>query len=506
LGSCAFVATRAVTGETGDGTRCSPFEFGPHDNLAAHSLFEALMNLLADRVFSQRTTARRSIGVSDPKSSVANRDLIAAAQEAAGEVRRKAASQTPMVAVAHPLSVDAIVGLTAAIVGDYSVCFLDPSVADERRRQIMDALQPDVVMDDHGIRAVGAQANPAARAHEPGYVAMSSGSTGGVPKAVLSSWNAIAAFVPFGAEALEVDQDSSWAEVSHLAYDMAITNVLVGLASGCAIHVSPALSDRLRPLRFVERVQATHLRLAPRFVDLAVNERHVTDTTTLRVWGSGGDRLLVSQARQIFGLGVPVIVNTYGTSETAGFASSARLDDGDTLTATHGSVTIGVGRVGSWSTRVVQQGDESMLAIEAPHLPSGVLFGSPTDDYPRWNGQEMVTGDLGTKVAGSLYCLGRAGRRVKRNATFVNLDQIDATIRGVQGVASFTVVSPAGELLSLVEMQVDEVDQLRGSLPALLSPDLLPDRLVPVARLPRLGNGKVDHVAARSLAEFKSDV
>jgi acyl-coenzyme A synthetase/AMP-(fatty) acid ligase len=410
-----------------------------------------------------------------------------------------------MVAVALPLSVDAIVGLTAAIVGDYSVCFLDPAAADDRRIQIMDALKPDVVMDVDGIRAVGVQPNPATPTLEPGYVAMSSGSTGGVPKAVLSSWNTIAAFVPFGAEALELDHEASWAEVSHLAYDMAMTNVLVGLASGCAIHVSAALADRLRPLRFVERVQATHLRLAPRFVDLAVNERHAAGATTLRVWGSGGDRLLVSQAQQIFGLGIPVVVNTYGTSETAGFSSSARLEDSDAPAAVHGSVTIGLGRVGSWSTRVVQQGEDSMLAIGAPHLPSGFLFGSSADDYPRWNGQETLTGDLGANVAGNLYCLGRAGRRVKRNATFVNLDQIDATIRGMKGVASFTVVTPAGELLSLVEMQVEEVDQLRGSLPALLTPDLLPDRLVPVVRLPRLGNGKVDHVAARSLAEFKGD-
>ena len=47
------------------------------------------------------------------------------------------------------------------------------------------------------------------------------------PKGVLSPWSTIAAFAPFGADAFELDRDSAWAEISHLSYDMAMTNLLV---------------------------------------------------------------------------------------------------------------------------------------------------------------------------------------------------------------------------------------------------------------------------------------
>ena len=122
---------------------------------------------------------------------------------------------------------------------------------------------------------------------------------------------------------LELDEGAAWAEVSHLSYDLAMTNLLIALATGCSIHVSSSLGDRLRPLGFTEKVGATHLRVAPRFIDLAANERPGAAARSLRVWGSGGDRLSAAAARQVFDLGVPTVVNTYGTSETVGFASAA---------------------------------------------------------------------------------------------------------------------------------------------------------------------------------------
>ena len=75
----------------------------------------------------------------------------------------------------------------------------------------------------------------------------------------------------------------------------------------------------------------------------------------------------------------------------------------------HGTVTIGRGLVGPWSTRLHERGPDSMLGIESPHLPDGYLFGRAPGDYPRWEGADRVlTGDLGAQLDGHLYCL--AGR------------------------------------------------------------------------------------------------
>lgn len=427
--------------------------------------------------------------------------MLTAAAEVGRTFRSLTGSASPMVVVELPVSVDAVVILLAATLSEFSVCFLDPASPLQRRAAVHEALAPDLLVDSKGRHVLARARDSGRRDDECGYVAMSSGSTGGPPKGVLSTWSALAAFAPDGAAALELDADAAWAETSHPAFDMAMTNLVLALASGSAIHVSSALSDRLRPLRFLDRVGATHVRLGARFIDLACSEKRPAPHT-MRVWGSGGDRLLAGQARGVFALGVPTVINTYGTSETAGFTSAFRLAATDTVPTLHDTVTIGGGRVGAWSADVVRDGDRDVLSIHGKHLPSGYLFGAGQDDYPRWlPGGSVLTGDTGARVGGDLYCLGRSGRRVKRHGLFVDLDQVDASIRGAGDWMSFTVLREDGCLVSLVETTQAGIEQLRGVLPSVLRPDVLPDLLQPLPVLPRLENGKVDQAAAAMLAD-----
>jgi non-ribosomal peptide synthetase component F len=457
------------------------------------------VNPLAERILSVRTRPRSDSVIADRRTSVGPDGLVEAASELRGALVAVAGVPQPLVAVALPLSADAVVALVAAILGDLSVCFVDPSAPEEHRRSLLQALHPDVVLDRSGIRTVASSS--AGDSREAGYVAMSSGSTGGGPKGVLSAWSGIDAFVPHGAAALDLDASSVWAEVSHLSYDLAMTNLLVALAAGASVQVSSSLGDRLRPLGFCARVGATHLRLAPRFIDLAAAERVDAAPPSLRVWGSGGDRLAATDAQRVFDLGVATVVNTYGTSETIGFASAARFDAGDDLLAVHGAVGIGHGEVGAWRTSLAGA-DGAMLTIESPHLPGGYLFGSPNGEFPRWDAPERVlTGDLGARRGEELFCLGRAGRRVKRSASFVDLDALDAEVKHAFGVTTFTVATPAGDLVSLVEGAGNGLDDLRHGLPTVLRPDSVPDVLLPVAQLPRLGNGKIDQAIALGLIE-----
>jgi non-ribosomal peptide synthetase component F len=462
------------------------------------------MNPLAELIRSVRSSPSANATTSDRRSSLNNADLLAQAGEAAAAAREESGRSTPTVAVVLPLSTEAVVWLLAAIDGDFSLCFLDPAAPESRRTSVLQAMGPDVVVDATGLRRASWDRR-SSRASAPGYVAMSSGTTGGGPKGVLSSWANIAAFTPHGAEALELDVSATWGEVSHPSYDLAMTNLLIALAAGCSIHVSSSLGDRLRPLGFTEKAGATHLRLAPRFIDLAVSEGRGVGTSSLRVWGSGGDRLPADSARQVFDLGIPALVNTYGTSETIGFASFARVTS-DELQEVRGTVTIGKGSVGPWRAGLREVGTDSMLAIESAHLPSGYLFGGAPDGYPRWEAAgHVLTGDLGQRVGDDLYCLGRLGRRVKRSASFVDLDEIDATVRESSSLTSFTVATSSGDLVSLVEGSGSVVDELRRLLPTRLRPDLLPDLLVPVRQLPRLGNGKIDQAGSQRLAEAVPD-
>lgn len=458
-----------------------------------------LVNPLAEQVL--RVRGADTGGVADSKTVLSDVALIAAATSVAGALRALTPGPRPVVAVVQPLSVGLVVQVVAAILGDHTLCVIDPALAPERQAAVLAAVRPSVVVGTDGAPVVQPDigASGQDQEHPAGYFAMSSGSTGGPPKGVLVPWATLGAWAPHGADALELDAGSVWVENSHLGYDMAMTNLVLALAAGAAIHVSGSLSDRLRPLRFVGRVAGTHLRMAPRFVDLAVNEA-VPAPPSLRVWGSGGDRLLASTFDQLVSLGVPLVVNTYGTSESAGFASFARLPAGVAPEVLDGNVTIGHGTVGDWSVDV--SGEDELLAVGSPLLPSRYAFGGVGDGFPRWTSPErLVTGDLGARTGSALFCLGRTGRRVKRHGSFVDLDVVDASIRAATGASTYTLVTRSGVLCTLLEADPAAVEVVGESLRGTLAPDVLPDRLHAVSALPRLGNGKVDLVAVAALAE-----
>lgn len=454
----------------------------------------------------------RAPRVSDRRDERTLGEILRNAEDLAGRIAAAAVRDRPVVLARVPATIEAVELLLAAVVGDFAICFVDPSAPAERADAILAGLDPDVVAGSGELtsRHPDGEGVPAS-----GYVATSSGTTGGGPKGVLSSWTCMAEFVPHGATALGLGPGDCLAEPSHPAYDLSMTNWLLALASGASLAVSHALTDRVRPLAFAGRAGATHVRLAPRFIDLARAERERSaPPLSLRVWGSGGDRLSHRQAESVFGLGVPTLVNTYGTSETAGFASAATFDDVRAVTSRHGSVSIGTGRVGPWRTALVEERRDDrttgMLAISAPHLTTGYLMGGgagvggePT--YPRWEADRVVTGDLGCASGDELFCLGRSGRLVKRSGIFVNLDDVDRVLRERCGVDTMTVAIRSGELVTLVApasaSASADMEGLRQGLAAHVSPDSRPDVLIPVARVPRLANGKSDHAQAVRMAE-----
>jgi acyl-CoA synthetase (AMP-forming)/AMP-acid ligase II len=460
------------------------------------------MNPLAEQIRAAASRARDSV-VADRRTAVSLADAVRRAEDVAAAVLRVSARRDPVVAVELRSSVDAVVHVLGAVLGDYTLCLVDPAGGAPRRDAVLAAVDPDVRVDSHGI-------GPLRRRHpgrwSGGYVAMSSGSTGGAPKGVLSTWACLADFVPHGAGVLQLDSSACWAEPSHPAYDLAMTNWLMVLATGASLHVSGSLADRLRPLGMAARVGATHVRLAPRFIELATSEHQRGTTAPLRVWGSGGDRLSPRQARKVFGLGVPTLVNTYGSSETAGFASAATITQRDTPVAVHGALTVGAGSLGGWAVEAMVETidgqPQELLAVRSPHLAGQYLFGGEEQQYPRWEPDRLVTGDLGTWAGGELFCLGRAGRLVKRSASFVNLDEVDVTLRSHRGLATYTVVTRAGALVTLVEGQTQQqLTDVRAGLTSLLAPEVVPDALVPVAKLPLLHNGKADQAGALAIAE-----
>ncbi|GAA1438430.1 hypothetical protein GCM10009641_43620 [Mycobacterium cookii] len=458
------------------------------------------MGALAERLRAVAARAGGSV-VADVRVSLTLPDLVRRADEVAREVDRAVTGPRPVVAVVLPSSVDSVVQLAAAVLGGHTVCFLD-TAGGARTAAVLAALAPDLVVDRTGLHPHRARGAPRRDPGAAGYVAMSSGTTGSAPKGVLTSWACLADFAPHGAAALDVDASARWGEPTHPSYDLALTNWVLALAAGASLHVSGSLADRVRPLAFLARRGATHVRLAPGYADLAAAEAGRGTPCSVRVWGSGGDRLTRAQAVTVLGLGPATLVNTYGTSETAGFASAAAYASVEELRSRDGSVGIGPGALGPWRVALVPDGVGSdVMAVHSPHVGAGYLFGGGGQDYPRWEQGRVVTGDLGVADGGVLFCLGRVGRLVKRSASFVNLDDVDAVVRDLRGVASFTVATRDGSLVTLVEGEGQTMAAVREQLATRVAPSVLPDVLLAVATLPRLGNGKTDQAGAVRIAE-----
>ena len=462
------------------------------------------MTALAELVRSSAARGTSSV-IADARTSLTLPEALRLAEDAAHEVARAASRPQPVVAVVLPASAAAVTQLLAAVLGGHTVCFLDPA-NEVRANAVLDALDPDVVVDATGTRPRPPSSGPRREVvGAPGYVAMSSGTTGVGVKGVLTTWGCLADFLPHGTAALDLDHADRWAEPNHPSYDLAVTNWMLALAAGASLHVSGSLVDRVRPLAFVAKREATHVRLAPGYIDLAATEALRGTPCGVRVWGSGGDRLTLAQATQALDLGVTTLVNTYGTSETAGFASTAAYTSVDELRAVDGSVSVGRGRLGPWRVGLVTEdvwgtGSE-VIAVHSPHVGAGYLFGGGGQDYPRWEQGRVVTGDLGLLADGDLFCLGRVGRLVKRRAGLVNLDDVDTALRDLRGIASYTVATRGGSLVTLIEGAAEPLGAVREDLAARVAPGVLPDRLVPVSALPRLGNGKTDHAGALGIAE-----
>jgi non-ribosomal peptide synthetase component F len=455
------------------------------------------VNPLGERILSQAAAGHGNL-VADRAGSLDRSGLAGVLASDARQLRLAGRREAPVVAAMLPLGAVLVRTLLACVVHDLSLVIIDPAAPEARRASVLEGVQPDVVVTAHGLTGAGPRAESPLHGRPPGYVAVSSGSTGGAAKGVLSQWGNVDQFVRAGAESLHLDAGAVWAEPTHLSYDMPMTNVLVALAAGAGVRLGSAV-DALRPLRFIGQVAATHVRLAPRSVELVGAERRAAPHS-LRVWACGGDRLKVGHVLTLHDLGVPRVVNTYGTSETIGFASSADFRPGDAVPEEYGSATVGTGSVGQWSLGSTDVDGDSMLTVRAPWLPTGYAFGTGRDGYPRWLEPGVVlTGDLGVELGGRFYCLGRAGRRVKRSGLFVDLDEVDATIEAAVGHPTHTVLARGGELVTLVEGRPS--GDLKAALAAVLAPERLPDRFVPVGGLPRLGNGKVDLRGARLIAE-----
>ncbi|MCB9546536.1 MAG: AMP-binding protein [Myxococcales bacterium] len=404
---------------------------------------------------------------------------------------------------------------------------LDPAWPPARLAAVAGVLRPAALLvdpaipaDDPRVAAVGVapisldsledlseRAGPAPAGGGPATVFFTSGSTG-QPKGILGRPGAIAHFIAWEQALLGAGPGLRVSALAPPTFDASLRDALLPLSVGGTVCVPPdrgALADPARLAAWLAEARVEVVHTVPTVFRglLALPD---LDLPALRAVLLAGEALRPADAARFlarFGEGV-ALYNLYGPTETTMIKLCHRVTPAD---AEAESVPLGRPLPGATvqvldpAGRPRPPGRPGEIVITTPHCALGYLgdadagaFGVDADGTPTYR-----TGDLGVlRADGVLEFRGRRDHQVKLRGVRVELEEVEAALAGAPGV-----VEAAAGLRDAVDGEPRLVAWIVGSvspglwahLEATLPAALWPARLVTLASLPRLLNGKIDRAA-----------
>jgi amino acid adenylation domain-containing protein len=404
---------------------------------------------------------------------------------------------------------------------------LDPAYPPEQLRAMVAAAEPRVILTGGTVGAAFAGAPnlvdldaldlgtglpfdpPADRdADALAYLMFTSGSTGRA-KGVLVTHRAVVNLVH--APTLAIAANDVVAQMSNLSFDGATYEIWGALLNGARLEIID------RDTMLVPRALAAALRerrISVAFLTSALL-RHVAAAepaafATLRCLIAGGEVVDPAAVRAIFAHGAPQrLLNGYGPSETTTFATTYEITE-----PPHGPIPIG---------RPLRNVEAFILDAHGNAVPIGVrgqlhigglgvargYLNAPELTAQRFvphpmrsdGGRVYATGDVARFLPdGNIEFFGRADRQVKLRGYRIELDDVEAALKALPGVADAVVtVRERGAGTQQLMAYVVDTDhppraavRRRTELQAQLPAYMIPDLVVGVAAIPLTPNGKVD--------------
>ncbi|MFI8252859.1 AMP-binding protein [Streptomyces filamentosus] len=358
---------------------------------------------------------------------------------------------------------------------------------------------------------------PPAGEAEPGqeaYVLHTSGSTGR-PKGVPVDHRALRAYLGHVVERYELGPGCRMAQAADLTFDASVFEILAAWTSGATLVAAAGHSWR-SPVRFLAENAVTHLDTVPSVIAIARRMRTLAPGSLpdLR-WSMFGGEQLTYEAAAAWRAAAPgsVVENNYGPTELAGVCVNYRLPDDPALWPDTGNGTVPIGTVYPHLEEIVLgpdglPADDGELCVRGPQRFAGYV--DPADDAGRFlsgpaphgpvggrpaPGDWYRTGDRVRRQDGLLVHWGRIDRQVKLRGHRVELDEVEAAVRGRAGVREAAVVVVDSQLVATYT--TDTADGVSGNDLRAHVAALLPDYMVPVVwrqvdDLPLTQNGKLD--------------
>ena len=433
----------------------------------------------------------------------------------------------------------AIAAMLAAMDAGWTYAPLDPGWPAARLQAVADALEPEVLLTDlaleearainlrgREVRRLGLDqlaelpsASPSRAAHAgPSNIFFTSGTTGR-PKGILGRPGAVAHYVRWEASLLGLSAGVRVSALAPTSFDASLRDACLPLSLGGTVCVPPdrgvfADGERLAAWLQAARVEVVHT--VPTVLR-AMLARSVEspELPALRAVLLAGEAVRPSDVARFEAVfqGRVALYNLYGPTETTMTRLWHRLGPQDAAAT---SVPLGVPMDDTEVFIVDSAGRErgtmrpGEIVLRSPWASMGYL------DQPAETARVFVpdllgdrspvpvyrTGDLGVRRADGLIAFrGRRDLQVKVRGVRVELEEVEGALSALPGVEAAAAALREGEdgeaiLVAWVVGQVDAAS-LRSALLATLPSAAVPSRIVRVASLARLINGKVDRAALR---------
>ncbi len=464
--------------------------------------------------------------------------LLSRVRVLAAQLAQRGVTPQATVAVLLPRSSDAVVAALAVLWVGATYAPLDIDGPPERSAAWLAAMRPQLLLANADTAPVEVpvlrldtpferEAPPvpchAPAIDHPAYLLSTSGSTG-QPKGVRIGHGALAQFVVSTAPLFGIGPHDRVLQFAPLHFDASLEEIFATLCGGATLVLRDAamLDSAQAFAAAVERLGITVLDLPTAYwhaLTHALDAEAAHRLRDVRLAVIGGEAALPERvARWRALLPGPVLLNTYGPTETTIIVSSAVLSGPGGPTgrgagaegASAAQVPIGRPRPGV-QLRVV---DERLYALPAGRAGELVVCGPALAldylDDPERTAQAFVTlpdsgtrayrtGDRARWVDGVLYFEGRLDRELKIAGLRVDPLEIENLLLAEPAVQEAAVLPVGGDggLLSLAAFVVgtDDVTALCRALQRRLPAAAVPDRWHTLTALPRTSSGKIDRRA-----------
>ncbi|MFB4394863.1 MULTISPECIES: amino acid adenylation domain-containing protein [unclassified Pseudomonas] len=376
----------------------------------------------------------------------------------------------------------------------------------------------DVEVAQLDVHSVGAGAlvvgePPVIAAQDLAYVLFTSGSTG-TPKAVAVEHGALFNYVASASAALGLDTCRRFAFSTSVVADLGHTTLFGALYNGAALHLADdaTVQDGQAFAQFIEGQAIDCLKIVPSHLAALLDTQAPALPATLVL---GGEAVAPALVERILAIRADLrLFNHYGPSEaTVGVlvhpVTSTDLNDAAvplTQVLANNQVLVLDAR-----GNLVASGELGELYIAGRQLARGYLNAPQQQaeafiEHPLLAGARLYrTGDLARyRPEGGIVLQGRADQQVKLRGFRVELAEIEAQLAALEQVSEAAAVldgqhEPLAFVTAIGEPGEGWASALKTQLEQRLPAVMVPRHVQALARMPRLGNGKIDRKALASL-------